>query len=644
MHGHGHGSGGFGFGPPRLGMGRGMSPGTRLVREGAQLPQGKLPKGLVRRVWREFAYPFRRRLGLLLVAIAGVSALTVVPPLIFRGIVNVITAPGPGAGRALNTLALAALVAAVAVAAFSLWQRYLTSWVGEHLVFALRSRLFDHVQRMPVAFFTRTQTGALLSRLNNDVQGAQRALTGTFGTLAGNVVQVVAAVTVMFALEWRLTLLVLSFLPVFVVLAKVVGRRLQELTRRQMVLNADMNTIMTERLNVAGALLVKLFGDPRRESEGFASTAREVADVGVRSAVASRLFFIVLGLMGTLGAAAAYWLGGHLVLQGDFQAGDVVGFALLVTQAYGPLSALSNAPVDVLTALVSFDRVFEILDVDPRIDDRPDAVGLDDVRGEVAFEDVTFAYPTAADSSVASLEGGFGEVLDARPGAQVLKGVSFVARPGETVALVGPSGSGKTTICNLVPRLYDVAGGTVRLDGHDVRSLTLRTLGVAVGVVTQDPHLFHDTVRANLRYARTDATDEQIAAACRAAQIHDVITALPDGYDTIVGERGYRLSGGEKQRVALARVLLKDPAVVVLDEATAHLDSESELAVQRALATALAGRTSIVIAHRLSTIVGADQILVVVDGRVVERGTHDDLVARAGPYRTLYRTQFARTA
>ena len=648
MHGHGgrhrHGPGAFGLASPRLSGGRGMGPGTRLVREGAQMPDGKLPKGLVRRVWREFARPYRRKLAQLLVAIAGASALTVVPALVFRGIVNVITSPGAGAAGELNLLALLALLAALAAAGFSLWQRYLSAWVGEHLVFALRSRLFDHVQRMPVAFFTRTQTGALISRLNNDVQGAQRALTGTFGTLAGNVVQVVAAVAVMFALEWRLTLLVLSVLPVFVVLAKVVGRRLQELTRQSMALNADMNTIMSERLNVAGALLVKLFGDPRRESEGFAETAGGVADVGVRSAVASRLFFITLGLMGTLGAAVVYWLGGHFVLDGSLQAGDVVGFALLVTQAYGPLSALSNAPVEVLTALVSFDRVFEILDVEQPIADAVDAVDLDRVRGEVVFADVTFAYPSPADSSVASLERGFGDVLDARPGALVLRGVSFAAEPGQTVALVGPSGSGKTTICNLVPRLYDVTTGEVAIDGHDVRRLSMRSLATAVGVVTQDPHLFHDTVRANLRYARTDADDDALEAVCRAAHIHGVIAALPDGYDTIVGERGYRLSGGEKQRLAIARVLLKDPAVVVLDEATAHLDSESEAAVQRALATALAGRTSIVIAHRLSTIVGADQILVVADGRIVQRGTHDELLRAGGLYGELYRTQFARTA
>ncbi|HVL99102.1 MAG TPA: ABC transporter ATP-binding protein [Egibacteraceae bacterium] len=640
-----HGMGPLGMGSARLGGGRGMVPGTRLVREGAQLPPGgKLPQGLVGRVWREFARPYRRRLSMLIVAIVGASALTVVPALVFRGIVNVISAPGPAAVRDLNLLALVAVGLALVAAAFSLWQRYLVAWIGEHLVLDLRRRLFDHVQRMPLAFFTRTQTGALISRLDNDVQGAQRALTGTFGTLTANVVQVVTAVGVMLALEWRLTLLVLSVLPLFVMLAKAVGRRLQGLTREQMTLNADLNSLMSERLNVAGALLVKLFGDARRESAGFAQTARGVADVGVRSAVVSRLFYVTLTLMGAIGTAVVYWLGGHLVIGGGMQPGDVVGFALLVGQAYGPLSALSNAPVEVLTALVSFDRVFEILDVRQPIADAPDAVDLSDAAGEVAFDDVTFAYPSAADSSIASLERGFGDLLDARPGAPVLRGVSFRTRPGETVALVGHSGAGKTTVCNLVPRLYDVTTGAVRIDGHDVRDLTMASLARAVGVVSQDPHLFHDTIRTNLRYARADASDAAIEAACRAAHIHDVIAALPDGYDTLVGERGYRLSGGEKQRLAIARVLLKDPAIVILDEATAHLDSESEAAVQQALATALRGRTSLVIAHRLSTIVGADEILVLDGGRVVQRGTHAELLHDRGPYRDLYRTQFARTA
>ncbi|MDP8970795.1 MAG: ABC transporter ATP-binding protein/permease [Actinomycetota bacterium] len=625
------------------GMSRGLLPGTGWVRRGVELAPGqRLPKGLLGRVWRVFARPYLPRLLLLLLVIAAAAALTVVPAAIFKGMLDAVTRPGDGALRTLNLLALAAVAVAVANAGLSLWQRYLSSWVGERLIFDLRRALYDHVQRMPLAFFTRTQTGALVNRLNNDVVGAQRALTGTFGTLTANLVQVVAAVGYMFALDWRLTLLVLSVLPLFVVVAKSVGRRLQDLTRQSMAVNAEMNTVMTERFNVAGALLVKLFGDPRREAEQFSSSAQAVAGLGVRSAVVGRLFFVTLALMGAVGTAAVYWLGGRGVLSGDFSIGEVVAFALLVERAYAPLAALTNAPVEVLTALVSFDRVFEILDLPHPLADADGAVALEAPRGEVVFDRVSFAYPSAADASLASLERGWHQVLDAAPGAPVLRDVSFTALPGQTVALVGPSGAGKSSVCNLVVRLYDVSEGAVRIDGQDVREVTLASLAAAVGVVSQDPHLFHDTVATNLRYARPDATDAELEAACRAAQIHDVVTALPQGYDTVVGERGYRLSGGEKQRLALARVLLKDPAIVVLDEATSHLDSESEAAVQSALTSALAGRTSLVIAHRLSTIVHADQILVLQAGRVVQRGTHHELVRAEGLYAELYHTQFTR--
>jgi ATP-binding cassette, subfamily B, bacterial len=639
-------SGGMGLGgsSARLGGGRGMLPGIGLARSGQDAyAQQRLPKGLVKRVWREFARPFRARLLLLLAVIAGASTLTVLPTRIIGWIVNVIEPPhAPDAARQLNVLALALVAVAIAAALFSLWQRYLSSWIGEQLIFRLRRLLFDHVQRMPVAFFTRTQTGALISRMNNDVIGAQRALTGTFGTLTANVVQVFVAVGLMLTISVGLTLLVLAVLPLFVYLAKNVGRRLQGLTRESMQLNADMNTVMTERFNVAGAQLVKLFGQPERETEEFADSARRVADVGVRSALVGRLFFVTLSFVGALGTAIVFWLGGRGALAGDFPAGDVVTFGLLVVQAYTPLSALANAPVEVLTALVSFDRVFEILDLRQPIADAPDAVELVDARGEVVFDDVHFAYPTAAESSLASLEKGWAELLDDRPGPDVLRGVSFVAPPGSTVALVGPSGAGKTTITSLVPRLYDVRAGAVRIDGHDVRAVTQQSLRDAVGVVSQDPHLFHDSIRENLRYARPGASDAEIERACRGAQIHDLIASLPDGYDTVVGERGYRMSGGEKQRMSIARVLLKDPAVVILDEATAHLDSESEVAVQAALRRALAGRTSLVIAHRLSTIVGADLILVVDGGRIVQRGSHAQLVGAEGLYAELYRTQFAR--
>jgi ATP-binding cassette subfamily B protein len=627
---------------PNLAGGRGMLPGTGFVRAGTEVAPGqRLPKGLVRRVWREFARPYRARLVRLLVAIAGSAVLAVVPARLIKAIVDALSSPSPGALRTVNLTALGLVVVALGAVALSLWQRYLSSWIGEELIFDLRRALFDHVQRMPLAFFTRTQTGALISRLNNDVIGAQRALTGTFGTLAANVVQVLAAVAFMLAISWRLTLLVLAVLPVFVVLAKGIGRRLQDLTRDSMVLNAEMNTVMTERFNVAGALLVKLFGRADAEVEAFATTARGVADIGVRSAVLGRMFFTTLSLLGAIGTATVYWLGGRLVLSGALSAGDVVAFGVLVGQAYQPLSALANAPVEVLTALVSFDRVFEILDLPSPIADRPGALALARPHGEIVFDDVSFAYPSPADSSLASLERGWAAVLDAQPGPAVLHGLSFVVAPGQTVALVGPSGAGKSTITSLVARLYDVTTGAVRIDGDDVRDVTLASLSAAIGVVSQDPHLFHDTVRANLRYARPEASDAEVEAACRAAQVHDVLAALPDGYDTLVGERGYRLSGGEKQRLALARVLLKDPAVVVLDEATAHLDSESEAAVQEALRRALAQRTSIVIAHRLSTIVNADLILVIDDGRVVQRGTHGELVRAEGLYAELYRTQFA---
>ncbi|MGH8904418.1 MAG: ABC transporter ATP-binding protein [Egibacteraceae bacterium] len=621
-----------------------MRPGTGRIRRGAPDVSGmrRLPKGLVGRVWREFARAYKAKLLLMLLAIGGVAALEVAPALLSGAFIDTIDRGGSGAMARLNLLFIVFCAVALGGAGLSMLQRWASAWVGEHLILDLRRALYDHVQRMPIAFFTRTQTGALISRLNNDVIGAQRALTGTFGTVVANVVQVFAALGVMFAMSRPLTLLVLSVLPLFVLLAKRVSRRLQALTRKSMELNATMNTVMTERFNVAGALLVKLFGRPEVEAGHFADKARQVADVGVRSALVGRLFFVILTTVGVIGTAVVYWVGGRIALTSQaFSTGDVVTFALLVGRAYSPLAALTNAPVEILTALVSFDRVYEVLDLRHVIADAPDAVALQRARGEVTFDHVSFAYPSVADSSLASLESGFRPLLDATPGPTVLQDVSLRALPGQTVALVGPSGGGKTTMLALVSRLYDVSDGAVRIDGHDVRDLTLASLSATVGVVTQDPHMFHDTVRVNLRFARPDATDAEIEAACRAAQIHQVIAALPDGYETVVGERGYRLSGGERQRLAIARVLLKDPAIVVLDEATSHLDSESEAAVQEALATALAGRTSLVIAHRLSTILRADQILVVEAGRIVQRGTHAELVRAEGLYADLYHTQFA---
>ena len=634
---------------PRMAGGNRMSPGVGHVLRGQDGDRHvDLRSGLIGRVWRSFARPYRKRLVLLIILIAVASALTVVPARLIGLIVDALTATTAQvdplsvevARSRITWLALGLVAVAVATGLFSVAQRYLSAWIGEQLIHDLRRALFDHVQRMPLAFFTRTQTGALISRLNNDVVGAQSALTGTFGTLAANTVQVIATVGLMLAINWQLTLLTLAVLPFFVLAAKGVGKRLQGLTRESMELNAVMNTFMTERFNVAGALITKLFGRPAEETDTFGGSARRVADIGVQTAVVGRMFFVILSLMGALGTAAVYLVGGRLALSGAMSVGDVVTFGALVAQAYQPLAALSNAPVEILTALVSFDRVFEILDIAHPIADAEDAVELADPAGRVVFDDVTFAYPTAKESTVSSLDS-WADVVDSRPGEPVLRGVSFVAEPGQTVALVGPSGAGKSTILSLVSRLYDVGQGAVSIDGHDVRSVTLASLQAAIGVVSQDPHLFHDTIRTNLRYARPQATDAELVEACQAAQIHDVIAALPDGYDTVVGDRGYRLSGGEKQRLAIARVLLKDPAIIVLDEATSHLDSDNEERIQAALTKALTGRTSLVIAHRLSTVVDADQILVIEDGRVTQRGTHDELVAAEGRYAQLYRTQFA---
>jgi ATP-binding cassette subfamily B protein len=542
----------------------------------------------------------------------------------------------------MGALAVAGL--AVLDAALGLIGRWASARVGEGLIYDLRTQVFDHVQRQPVAFFTRTQTGSLVSRLNTDVIGAQQAFTSTLSQVVSNAVTLVLAAGAMIVLSWQITVMLLILVPLFLLPARFVGRKLADISRESMQLNADMSQTMTERFNVAGALLVKIFGRYDRETTGFGRSAGRVRDIGVVQALYARYFFTGLVLLSSLATALVYGVGGLLAIDGTLQVGTLVALAALLTRLYGPLTALSNVQVDVMTALVSFERVFEVLDLEPMVRDRPGARALPSDTGplSIEFDEVRFAYPSPDDVSLASLEG------VARPDTgqhdEVLRGVSFVVEPGLLVALVGPSGAGKSTITHLVTRLYDPTSGVVRVGGRDVRDLTLASLHDAVGVVTQDAHMFHDTIGANLAYARPDAPEDELWAALGAAQIADLVASLPDGLDTVVGDRGYRLSGGEKQRLAIARLLLKAPRVVVLDEATAHLDSESEAAVQRALETALAGRTSLVIAHRLSTIRGADRILVVDDGRIVEAGGHEALLAAGGLYAELYRTQFAPQA
>jgi len=587
-----------------------------------------------------FAVPYRRDIVVFLVTVVLSSVIAVATPVLAGAVVNAITRGGPPG----DVVRIAAVIAGLALvdAVLSMVQRFYSSRIGEGIILDLRTRVFDHVQRMPLAFFTRTQTGALVSRLNNDVIGAQRAFTSTLSGAVSNVIALVLTLAVMLTLSWQITVLSLLLLPVFVVPARRVGRRLAGITRESAQLNASMNTTMTERFNVSGALLVKLFGRPEDEARSFDERARRVRDVGILSALYSRAFFVALTTVAALAQALVYGLGGWFALSGSLSAGTVVTLALLLTRLYGPLTALSNVQVDVMSALVSFERVFEVLDLPSTVGERPGARALPPGARSVHLDDVHFAYPTAAEVSLASLEDV--AVLDDAPSQPVLRGVSFRAEPGQLVALVGPSGAGKTTISQLVPRIYDVGSGAVRVGGIDVRDVTLQSLRDTIGVVTQDAHLFHDTIRANLQYARPGATDDELEAALEQAQVADLVRSLPDGLDTVVGDRGYRLSGGEKQRLAIARLLLKAPGIVVLDEATAHLDSESEAAVQRALAAALESRTSLVIAHRLSTVRDADQILVVDGGRIVERGTHPELLARGGLYAELYRTQFAPQA
>ncbi|MFJ1764677.1 ABC transporter ATP-binding protein [Amycolatopsis sp. NPDC088138] len=596
-----------------------------------------LTRGTFKRVAR-FARPHWRALLIFLVLTVVSAVLAVTTPVLAGKVVDAIVS-----GHDLSVVIWLAIVIAglaVADAGFGLIERWQSARIGEGIIYDLRRAVFEHVQRMPIAFFTRTRTGALVSRLNNDVIGAQRTFTATLSGLVTNTIQLALSLAVMLTLSWQVTLLALVLLPIFVLPARRLGRRMAGLQREAANLNAGMTTQMTERFSAPGATLVKLFGHPVQEADDFGVRAGRVRDIGIRTAMLTRWFMTSLTLVSALAQALVYGLGGYLALTGQLAPGTVVALALLLTRLYAPLTALANVRVDVMTALVSFERVFEVLDLDPMIQEKPSASVLPPSEGvSVEFSDVRFGYPAADRYSLASLEDV--ATLDHRGGEEVLHGISFRAEPGQMVALVGSSGAGKSTIASLLPRLYDVDSGSVRLSDVDVRDLTFASLRETVGVVTQDGHLFHETIRANLAYARPDVTDDEIWEALERARLGELVHSLPDGLETTVGERGYRLSGGERQRLTIARLLLAQPKVVVLDEATAHLDSESEAAVGEALTHALAGRTALVIAHRLSTVRAADQILVLEHGEIVERGTHDELLAANGRYATLHATQFA---
>ncbi len=620
-----------------MGMGMGSMRGAHrnMLRDKSVL-QHNLTPGIWGRIY-EFASPYRSKLGLFLLLIVFDAVVGVATPLIFRSIIN----DGIVKRNTSVVLHLSLLVALLAVftTALNIGQRAISSRVGEGLIYDMRSKVFAHVSRMPIAFFTRTQTGALVSRLNNDVMGAQQAFTDVLQNVVSNLITVTLVATAMLFLSWPITLVAIALLPVFVLPARKVGRRLQQITRESYGLNAELTTMMTERFNVSGALLVKIFGRPAIERENFDKRAGRVRDIGITQAMYARIFFTSLSLTATLATALVYGWGGYLAIHGVLNVGTIVALTAYLSRLYGPLTALANVQVDVMTAMVSFDRVFEVLDLAPMIDEIANPVVIP--RGDVSieFRHVDFSYPSSNEVSLASLESVAN--LETHRSVEVLHDLDFTVAPGQMVALVGHSGAGKTTISHLVSRIYDVSAGSVLINGVDIREASFESLREVVGVVTQDAHLFHETIRQNLLFAMPEASTDQMREALERAQILDLVDSLPDGLETLVGDRGYRLSGGEKQRLAIARLLLKAPDVVVLDEATAHLDSESEAAVQRALDTALSGRTSIVIAHRLSTIRNANLILVLEHGHIVQRGRHVDLLEEGGLYAELYHTQFA---
>ena len=594
----------------------------------------KLKPGTVKRIF-SFARPYRTNIIIYLGTVVVDAALVVATPLLLKRLID--DGVIPKDASVVTNLAILVGLIAIADAAFNMLGRYFSSRIGEGLIYDLRSLVFSHVQKQSIAFFTRTQTGALISRINSDVIGAQQAFTATLSGVVSNVVSLFLVTITMLILSWQITIFSLLLLPVFLIPTKWVGRRLQSLTRESFGVNAEMSSTMTERFNVSGAMLVALYGEPAREREYFRSRARRVADIGIKMAMLNRLFFIALTSVAAIATAFAYGIGGHLAIQGGVTVGTLLAITALLARLYGPLTALSNVRIDVMTSLVSFERVFEVLDLEPMVKNRENAIELKTAQPRIEFKNVSFSYPRAEEISLASLESAAKE--ETVQSGQVLNDLSFVAAPGTMTALVGPSGAGKTTISALLPRLYDVTEGAISIDGHDIRDLTMESLRDSIGIVMQDAHLFHETIAENLRYAKQDATEEEMIQACKSAQIWNLIDSLPNGFETMVGERGHRLSGGEKQRLAIARLLLKSPSVVILDEATAHLDSENEQLVHAALQTALKGRTSIVIAHRLSTVRDADQILVLEKGSIVERGTHDELVAKGGLYSDLYNRQ-----